>query len=186
MSADQIVEGVRGSQRLQAVSGSITTALGRGEFEAQTVSGDVDVSGGDGKAGSVRIVTVSGDVRLADAGPELDLETVSGDMRVGARALERVRIKTTNGDLQLNGPLGQRARLQAESINGDLRFDLLGAVNAEFELETFNGRIDNCFGPKPGRTRQFAPGQELRFTEGKGDASVRIKSLNGEIRLCRS
>ena len=49
-------------------------------------------------------------------------------------------------------------------------------INAEFDIETFNGDIDNCFGPKPSRSREYGPGNELRFTQGKGDAQVRMKT----------
>jgi hypothetical protein len=35
------------------------------------------------------------------------------------------------------------------------------------------------------RTSKYAPGRELRFTEGDGDARVSIKTLNGSLRLCK-
>jgi len=35
------------------------------------------------------------------------------------------------------------------------------------------------------RTSKYAPGKELRFTEGDGSARVLIKTLNGGINLCR-
>jgi len=70
-----------------------------------------------------------------------------------------------------------------EAINGDLRLDILGKVDAEFDIETFNGSIDNSFGPDPVRTSRYAPGRELRFTHGEGNARIRIKTLNGGISL---
>jgi DUF4097 and DUF4098 domain-containing protein YvlB len=184
VSADQRIKGVRGSQRLQAVSGGIETDIGPGELEAKTISGDILVRGNDGK-GSVRVITTSGDIQLDDIGPELELTTITGDMNVRLDRLDRGRIKTTNGDLQLSTTLGDEARLDAEAINGDLHFTLRGRVDAEFDIETFNGDIDNCFGPKPNRTREYGPGNELRFTEGKGEAQVRIKTLNGGVMLCK-
>jgi DUF4097 and DUF4098 domain-containing protein YvlB len=181
VSAEQNITGVRGMQRLQAVSGSITTEFGPGDIELKTVSGDIRARGRDGK-GQVRATTVSGDMEIHKAGPEIDLNTVSGDMLV---TLDRGRIKTTNGDLELTTALGEGARVEAEAINGDLNFHLRGEVDAEFDIETFNGDIENCFGPKPNRSRQYGPGNELRFTEGKGNARVRIKTLNGAIFLCK-
>jgi hypothetical protein len=52
-------------------------------------------------------------------------------------------------------------------------------------LETFNGEIDSCFGPKAVRTSRYAPGSELKFTEGDGAGRVTIRTLNGDLRLCR-
>lgn len=184
VSADQRIADVRGGQRLQAVSGGIETELGSGELEVKTVSGNIVARGKHGK-GSVRATTVSGDIQLDDVGPELDLNTVSGDMVVRHDRLDRGRIKTTNGDLDLITSLGEEARLDAEAINGDLHLTLRGKIDAEFDIETFNGDIDNCFGPKPSRTREDGPGNELRFTEGKGEARVRIKTLNGGVRVCK-
>jgi DUF4097 and DUF4098 domain-containing protein YvlB len=184
VSAEQTVEGVRGAQRLQAVSGGIRTEIWGAEFEAKTVSGEIEVAGHGGD-GPMRVTSVSGDVRLLDIGPELDLSTVTGDMDVKMSDLTRVRIKTTNGDLELTARLTANARIDAEAINGDLRFLLQNPVNAEFDIETFNGDIDNCFGPKPRRTSEFAPGNELRFSEGKGDGKVRIKTLNGGVEICK-
>lgn len=185
VSADQRITGVRGSQRLQAVSGDVETEFGPGDLEAKTVSGGILARGLDGK-GSVRATSVSGDVQLDKVGPELDLNTVSGDMDVRvADRLERARIKTTNGNLDLTAALGKQSRLDAEAINGDLNFTLRGDIDAEFDIETFNGDIENCFGPKPSRSREYGPGNELRFTEGKGDARVRVKTMNGGISICQ-
>jgi DUF4097 and DUF4098 domain-containing protein YvlB len=183
VSAEQMVKGVRGAQRLQAVSGGIDTEFGPGDLEMKTVSGDIRAQG-DGK-GLVRATTVSGDLQISKGGPELDLNTVSGDMTVTLDRLDRGRIKTTNGDLDLTTALGTDARVDAEAINGDLQFTLRGQVNAEFDIETFNGDIDNCFGPKPTRSREYGPGNELRFTEGRGDARVRVKTLNGGVMICK-
>lgn len=184
VSAEQKITGVRGSQRLQAVSGDIDTEFGPGDVELKTVSGDIEARGREGK-GVVRATTVSGDLEIHKAGPELDLNTVSGDMLVTLDRLDRGRIKTTNGNLDLTTALGENARLDAEAINGDLTFNLRGQINAEFDIETFNGDIESCFGPKPSRSREYGPGNELRFTEGKSDARVRIKTLNGSINLCK-
>ena len=90
----------------------------------------------------VRATTVSGDLEIHKAGPELDLNTVSGDMLVTLDRLDRGRIKTTNGNLDLTTALGENARLDAEAINGDLTFNLRGQINAgERILMTFSGVI---------------------------------------------
>ena len=183
VSADQRITGLRGAQRLQAVSGSIDTEFGPGELEVKTVSGDI-LARGRGAKGTTRAATISGDIKLDDAGSELDLNTVSGDMTVRSARLDRGRIKTTNGDLQLTTALGNEARLDAEAINGDLTFTLRGSIDAEFDVETFNGDIDNCFGEQAMRSRRYGPGSELHFREGKGAAQVRIKTLNGNVMVC--
>jgi hypothetical protein len=56
---------------------------------------------------------------------------------------------------------------------------------ADFDVSSFNGEIRNCFGPKPVRTDEYAPGKEWRYVEGAGTARVRVKTLNGDIGVCR-
>ena len=95
------------------------------------------------------------------------------------------RLATTGPHPSRCGAIRPHARLEAEAINGDLRFHLRGEINAEFDIETFNGDIDNCFGPEPRRSREYGPGNELRFSQGKGDARVHIKTLNGTVMICK-
>lgn len=183
VSASQTIEGVRGEQRLQSVSGSIETQVFAEDFQAKTVSGEI-VATGDG-ATSARVSSVSGSIELKNLGGELELSTVNGAMHVLGAEIERARIKTTNGETRFEGTLRPGARFDAESINGAVDVQLRGALDAEFDIETFNGAIRNCFGPRPRRTNEYAPGSALRFKEGKGSARVRLKTLNGGIELCK-
>ena len=184
VSAEIDVRGVAGSQRLQSVSGDIETRTMGEDVEAKTVSGDVTVEG-SGKSALLALTSVSGDSAVEDVAGELIATVVSGDIEVSTDVLNRARIKTTNGDVDLVAGLGDGARFEVETINGDLEIELRGDIDAEFDIETFNGSIDNCFGPDPVRTSKYAPGKELRFSQGNGSARVLIKTLNGGINLCR-
>jgi DUF4097 and DUF4098 domain-containing protein YvlB len=183
VSASQRIEGVRGEQRLQSVSGRVETEVFNEDFEGKTVSGEIVVNG-HGET-SAHLTSVSGRLVLENVGGDLDLNTVNGEMQVLGGAIERARLKTTNGRMRIEGSLRPDARFDAESINGAIELQLRGSLDAEFNVETFNGAIRNCFGPKPQRTDKYAPGLVLRFTEGKGSARVRLKTLNGGIELCK-
>ena len=67
----------------------------------------------------------------------------------------------------------------------DPQVELVGQTGAEFDVASFSGDIRNCFGPKPVRTDEYAPGKEWRHLEGDGSARVRIKTLSGDISVCR-
>jgi len=184
VSADQTIKDVRGMQRLQAVSGTIQTELWNEDLEIKNVSGEVNVRGHSGK-GILRATSVSGGLRLDDIGSEMELNTVTGDMTVRVAELSKARIRTTNGDVELRASkVTDDVRIDAEGINGDLRFRFPRTVDAEFDISTFNGDIDNCFGPKPHRTSEYGPGNSLRFKEGNGDGRIRIKALNGTVEIC--
>jgi DUF4097 and DUF4098 domain-containing protein YvlB len=184
VSADIRVRGVRGAQRLQSVSGDINGEAGVEDVELQTISGDVAVAG-SGQVGLLNVTTVSGDAILTHVAGELNGNTVSGNFTVTLGDTTRSRLRTTSGDVALGTRLAADGRLDIESLSGDVRVDLAAPVNAAFDVSSFSGEIRNCFGPKPQRTDQYAPGKELRFTEGQGAGRVRIKSMNGDIDICR-
>jgi len=183
VSADVRSQGVRGVQRLQSVSGNIQAEAAAEDVECKTVSGNVVVNG-SGQKGMLTVTTVSGDATLARVAGEVNGNTVSGNFTIAAGATGRSRLRSTSGDLGLKGKLDADARIDFESISGDVRLDLAPPVGAEFEVTSFNGEIRNCFGPKPVRTSEYAPGTELRFKEGQGTARVRIKTFNGDIGIC--
>ncbi len=183
VSADLRVEGVRGSQRLQSVSGDIRTGVDREDVECKTVSGNIRVTGA-GQPSLTTVMTVSGDATLERLAGEVNGNTVSGDLTVAMGETSRSRLRSTSGDLVVKGRLADDARLDFESMSGDVGVDLEGPVNAEFDVSSFNGDISNCFGPKPMRTDEYAPGTELRFRQGTGGARVRVKTFNGDVRLC--
>jgi DUF4097 and DUF4098 domain-containing protein YvlB len=184
VSADLIVQGVAGAQRLQTVSGDVRTDASGEDIECRTVSGDVIVRG-SGRKGLVSITTVSGDANATQVAGEVNGNTVSGTFNLQAGEVTRSRLRSTSGDLGLVAQLAADARLDFESISGDVRLDVVGPAGGQFDVSTFNGEIRNCFGPKAHRTDQYAPGSEVRFQEGSGSARVRIKTLNGDIGVCR-
>jgi DUF4097 and DUF4098 domain-containing protein YvlB len=182
VSADITVEGVKGALRIQSVSGEIFAEVFEEDVETKTVSGDLRIRGHDSPA-LLTLTTVSGDGRVENIRGELVVQSVTGNLDIQSKVLDRARLRTTNGDIDLQTGLGSDALLDMEAINGDLRLDILGDVDAYFDIETFNGSIDNSFGPDPVRASKYAPGRNLRFTHGEGKARVRIKTLNGGVTL---
>jgi DUF4097 and DUF4098 domain-containing protein YvlB len=183
VSADIVVKGVSGAQRLQSVSADVSTQAAADDVEIKTVSGDLTVTGSDQK-GLLTVTTVSGNATVSHVAGEVNGSTVSGDFRLGLGAVDRSRLRTTSGDLSLAAFLAGDGRLDVETISGDVRIDLAKPLNVEFDVSSFSGDIQNCFGPKPARTDEYGPGKELRFTEGKGLARVRVKALSGDVSIC--
>lgn len=86
VSGDMIVRGVGGRTRAETVSGSmrITAASPFKQFDASSVSGDMEVTGALASGGRVEIETMSGDVRLnlpAAVSAKITAESFSGTLR---------------------------------------------------------------------------------------------------------
>lgn len=184
VSIDIEVTGVRGSQRLSTVSGDVASEVFEADVDVETVSGDIDLRG-DGNAARTKLTSVSGDADVRDLGGEIEMSSVSGDLLISGGQWSRVAAHTTSGDLDFEAELLPNGRLDVETINGDLDVFFNGRLSAEFDVETFNGNIKNCFGPKATKTSRYAPGRELRFTEAGGKGRVTIRTLNGDLSLCK-
>ena len=185
VSADIDITGVMGDQELQSVSGDIDASSSATQLEVETVSGDIDVEG-DGNESETELVSVSGDISAKGMAGMADLESVNGTVSLGSGMFSEVAFETVNGRIEFEGSLSRDGELDIETVNGRITVDFIGDVSAEFDIETFNGRIKNCFGPSAERVSKYAPGWELRFSQGDGDASVTIESLNGSVNICNN
>ena len=184
VSADITVADVRGEQRLQTVSGDVETESFGSDVSAESVSGDVEVEG-DASDTETSISTVSGDVTLERGSGIVRAGSVSGDVIIDEGSFGRAELGTVNGDVIFRSGLRKGGRFAAETVNGDLDIEFAGDISAKVEIETFNGSINNCFGPEPERTSKYTPGLELSFIEGNGDGRVEMSTMNGDISICK-
>ena len=186
VSTDIEVEDVLGEQSLSSVSGDIEISGAANDVEAESVSGDVEVEG-NGTEGSFEGATVSGDVTVKEMSGSVDVESVSGDVDVIGGSYEQAYFETVNGDQAFHAELAHDGDLSMESVNGTVHIEFTVPItSARFDIETFNGSIRNCFGPKPERTSKYSPGLELSFTIGDGDARIDIETLNGSVNVCNA
>ncbi len=183
VSADIVAGGVRGEQRLEAVSGDVTTELFDQPLDVRSISGDVDIRGSGGQ-GRVHAESTSGNVKARGLGGEIEAKSVSGDLDLQLGVTSEVRLETVSGNLGARLTLAEGGRVDAQSVSGNLSVSFGKPVNGDFDIESFSGDIDNCFGPKASRKSEYAPGRELRFTQGSGNARVSLETLSGDINVC--
>ena len=183
VSADIEVEDIRGELSLETVSGDVEVSGAESDVEAGSVSGDINVSG-SGKEADTEVGTVSGDVVLTNLAGNVAGASVSGDVEVDGGSFREAYLETVSGDLSFHADLQNGGELSMESVNGTIEVEFSNKVSARFDIETFNGDIDNCFGPQAERSSRYSPGLELSFTVGDGDSEVSIETLNGDIYIC--
>ncbi|GAC1451534.1 MAG: hypothetical protein PVS2B3_00780 [Steroidobacteraceae bacterium] len=183
VSADVTAMKVLGIQRLQSVSGRISAELAQADAEIKNVSGDITLHG-HGQAAKLHLSTVSGDVKIEHAAGDLDVGTVSGTVKGLLDGTRSLRARSTSGDVTFTGKLAHGANVDVESISGELTLRASADGGFGYELTSFSGGIDNCFGAAAQRTSQFAPGRSLRGTHGDGGGRVHMKSLSGALMLC--
>ncbi|MEZ4651814.1 MAG: DUF4097 family beta strand repeat-containing protein [Candidatus Eisenbacteria bacterium] len=180
VSATIDVSGVTGSVDLESVSGEITIVGPIESVDAQSVSGDLEISG---PVGELDAGSVSGRVALQVPGGDVSVSTVSGSIDAVGGVFESGDFSSVSGSIEFDGAPTESGSLEFECHSGRIRIVLPSDLSAEVDVNTFSGDIDSAFGPKPRRTSDYAPGKELSFTMGDGDARISINTFSGSVRI---
>ena len=184
VSAAIKLQDMRGEKALNSVSGSIESDLYGAEIRAKTVSGRIRFSGDDAQT-RADVSSVSGDVELETISGEVTAQTVSGRIEIESPLLERGDLQSVSGSIDVEAALAENARLRAVATSGHISLRMLGDGAGSYELSSFSGSIDNCFGPQPARAQFGPPNSSLQFEEGDSGARVNANSMSGTIELCR-
>jgi len=172
------ISGVTGLVDVSSISGDVTVTGECEELEAESISGDVFIVGG---AEEIEVSSISGKVKASGKVSEVDAQTVSGSIDLAFDNFLGLNVESVAGDATVKGDLDPDGSFSLDLHSGDLTLTVPGDVSADFEIETFSGEIDNDFGQKSRKTSKYAPGRELEFTTGGGDARVRISTFSGDV-----
>ena len=192
---------------VKTITGSIRASNVKGELRADTVAGSISASGVR-KLAALKCVT--GDVEITDAGAEdpvtastvsgnvivrglraraAQLTSVSGNIHIEDALIERLMVKTVQGNLDYAGDLARSGRYEFNSHSGDIRLILSGNTGFEVLANTFSGMVRSDFTFNRGRAgAEGAAAQGPRTLRGAfGDASamVALRAFSGNISLAR-
>lgn len=141
-----------------------------------SVSGDIDVSGVEGR--KLNISTVSGDTNLNSLNFEgMEINSVSGDHELDEIKADVIKVNTVSGDLQvkdINTP-----KLESDSISGDI--EIFKSIIDDLYSQTVSGDIDvKLIGNKTDykiETKSIGK----KWSEGDGNKSMILKTRSGDI-----
>jgi DUF4097 and DUF4098 domain-containing protein YvlB len=128
--------------------------------EVESVNAEVDI---EGVTGRVHASTVNGGLIAKGLASDSKLESVNGNVEAAFQKFEGVKsvsLKTVNGKLQLNLPSDANAEVSGKTLNGTIHGE--GGLTA---------------------TKNWPVGSTLKGTLGKGDAHIKLESVNGSIRV---
>ncbi|MDQ6887426.1 MAG: DUF4097 family beta strand repeat-containing protein [Gemmatimonadota bacterium] len=182
---------------MRGVSANLSSRGVRGEVEARTTSGDVEIIDGIRKVsagsisgavkvrhieGDVQAESVSGDVEVREVKGDVDVETVSGELRVDGARARTVRMATVSADIEYDGTIDPAGRYDFRTHSGSVRLTLPRGTGATVRGETYSGSFESCF-PVTLQPGQHAGGQPRRFEFKIGDGSARIaaETFSGDI-----
>ena len=118
-----------------------------------------------GVLGKVRARLVNGEARLAALAGDVDVHTVNGELSIELARLDPAR------------------QVELETVNGSVELRLPAAAGADVHAETVNGHLGNDFGIAVNKHEHV--GADMIGAIGGGGASVKLRSVNGTIRLTK-
>jgi hypothetical protein len=186
VSAEIIVANVEGELVAKTVSGNVRADVFGRDAEIKTVSGDVSMRGNDRGEGEIHATTISGNIHVDRAGGDLEATTVSGDMTLKLSPSRSIRLRSTSGDIGLEGKLLKGGNIDAETVSGSLTVRASHEGGLDYQVNTFSGDITNCMGLDSERVSKYGPGRRLNGSRGEGadQARIRLKTMSGDVELC--
>ncbi|HET7593049.1 MAG TPA: DUF4097 family beta strand repeat-containing protein [Rhodanobacteraceae bacterium] len=183
VSADIDAGGLGGPVRLESVSGNVGLVSSSANIYANTISGDVRVTG-SAPGATIEGHSISGKVLIEKVNGSLRAGSTSGDIELtGENSLQAAKLDTTSGDVHFAAALGADGDYEFHSVSGNVVLSLPKVPAGSFDVSSFSGDIDTDFGPQPKRSSEFGPGKEWHYQSGSGQADIRIRTLSGDVRI---
>ncbi len=186
----------RASVEARSISGDILIREAGGQVIANTVSGDVEISGGKK---SVEAKAVSGDIRVEKIEDDAQLSSVSGDIyatgikgSVEAEAVsgsihlkdisqaKSVSAKSVSGSIDYRGDVMSDGRYQFNSHSGNVVLVLPASSSFELEAGAFSGTVKTEF---PIEVIGEISDKQIKGKVGKGGAYIVAKTFSGRVEI---
>ena len=181
VSADVNLSGVAGrSLKVDSVSGKLRLASAAKEVELGSVSGTIDLTG---TADRAHLETVSGNIRARGLNGQIKFETVSGDINAESGSYREINAGSVSGAINLRGTPDKNARIDVETMSGDVHLYLPADASTRLRASSFSGSILSDFGVV--KEPDHGPGSSLDTTSGVGAGQVKIETFSGDIEIRR-
>lgn len=159
----------------QTVSGDLSVTGVRGKVEVQNTSGDVTV---DDVQGPLWLRSVSGDCTCTGFVGRLEANTVSGDLSFERSRVRDADIVTVSGDLSLDGDLEHGEEHRIRTISGDVELSLAGNAY-EIGYKTMSGDVSL---DAEGRvSKDGRRDRTIVIGAGKDATRLRVKTVSGDL-----
>ena len=174
------LSGLQGRIDGHTINGSLTVKDVQAQMKLSSVSGKVDVSQSSGQA---MVESVSGKVKFSGAFEQAKLRSMSGNIMANINQMRHIKIENVSGHTVVDGNLMNNAKVELNSVSGDIHYQAKGELNAECEVASqFGGRILNSLtGDKAHKTMLHQ--RKLNFVSGDGSGKLVMNTVSGSVTL---
>ncbi|MFQ6082788.1 MAG: DUF4097 domain-containing protein [Candidatus Aminicenantia bacterium] len=176
-SGDVKVENIKGDIEIITGSGDAKIENTIGNLKVKTGSGDIQ--GREVSGGYIRVFTGSGDVEFNYLSGEIELRSSSGDLRV-SNALGNTYIRSTSGDIYLDGKLKDESKWKIRSTSGNVSISLPSGSRFNLNIKTTSGSIDVDF---PVTIKGRISRRNIEGSIGSSNSHLICTTTSGNIRL---
>lgn len=120
----------------------------------------------------VKLAKITGEISVNIQGSSIEMEDLSGPLHT----------KIVKGDTQVRLSSAPSGPLEFSSVSGDIELRLDSDAHADITAETIDGEIDADDDLKL-KVEKRPMGQAATGRIGKGGISIRIKTVNGDIKI---
>ena len=177
------IENIKGDVSANTVSGDVRIS-GAGRINAaKTISGMVEITEAQ-VDGALESSSVSGDVVLRRVtARRINAASVSGNIRLEELQCDRVSANSTSGTVTFSGALAHNGRYELNSFSGEIRLALSGNTGFEIDANSFSGdiRSDLTITTRGSQTTRRGPRRVLSGTFGDGSAVLDLMTFSGSI-----
>jgi hypothetical protein len=162
---------------IYSVAGSVEVGGSASSMEVTAMTGNVDANVA---VPLIRVTAGGGTVLLRGSPEDADVSTISGTLTVESQHVMRGQFATVTGDIHYMGGVPAGGIFELTSHSGAIDLAVPATVSAAFSLSSVTGQIIN--GLTQVRPVGMAP-HALRFSMGRGEAQVTVRTFKGVIRL---
>ena len=172
---------IKGDVVLRSVSGTVRVANGGGVSEAESISGNIEVSETEMGTG-MTASSASGNIVLRRVkARQLRLNSISGSVLMEDVDSARVEAQTVSGEVKFGGALPKNSRFEFGSHSGTIAVAVSGG-GFELEATSFSGSVRSDFqftSSEPDGFRRR--GHSLHGVHGDGSAVLELNTFSGSI-----
>jgi len=128
------------------------------------------------------VSNVNGDIEIAGVEGEIQVSTVNGSMDVsGCKSV--VNAETVNGTINARwSQFPKEGEVSMNTVNGRLKLQLPGNVNADLEASSLNGSIHTDY---PITVHSGFLSHKVEGTIGQGGPKIELHTINGSIDISK-
>ncbi|MEZ4423126.1 MAG: DUF4097 family beta strand repeat-containing protein [Gemmatimonadota bacterium] len=175
--AEVEVRGLRSEAEIRVQEGDVRVHDHDGDLTVRALDGGVWI---EDVRGRIQVDAPDNEIRVRRAVGDFVLNSVDGDIDLRDVRAGSVEVATIDGDIGFEGTLEPGGRSALTTHDGDIALALERDASVDVRALARDGSFSSTF---PVEVRRMRGGTEVEFRLGAGEASLRVETFDGDVRV---